>query len=191
VIGRELLDQFEAFTRPLVNRVANSIARAVISRIDDTTKMQVLQIGVLNGEVIDGAEHVQQYGFSSVPLDGAEAVVVFPNGDRGHPLVIATDDRRYRPTGEAGGSVLQYNNGGTILRLVGADVEIVPGSGGEVRIGSAGASDPAALKSDLVALKAAISGAATVANDGGAALKANILAALSSWPVSATKVKLE
>ncbi len=36
----------------------------------------------------------------------------------------------------------------------------------------------------LTALKAAISGAAVVANDGGAALKTNILSALTSWPSS-------
>jgi hypothetical protein len=46
---------------------------------------------------------------------------------------------------------------------------------------------------ELNVLKAAISGAAVVPNDGGAAFKANILAALATWPgsVAATKVKAE
>jgi hypothetical protein len=49
----------------------------------------------------------------------------------------------------------------------------------EIDIGSS--PDNVVTKSDIDAIKAAISGAAVVAQDGGAALKANILAA---WPVS-------
>lgn len=58
-----------------------------------------------------------------------------------------------------------------------------------VKMGDPTATEFVALKADLQALKNAISGAAVVANDGGAAFKANILAALSAWPVCATKVK--
>jgi hypothetical protein len=49
------------------------------------------------------------------------------------------------------------------------------------------------VDTQLTALKTAISGAAVVANDGGAAFKANLLAALASWPAStaATKVKIK
>lgn len=49
------------------------------------------------------------------------------------------------------------------------------------------------VEAQLSTLKSAISGAAVVASDGGAAFKANILGALSSWPAStaATKLKAE
>lgn len=48
------------------------------------------------------------------------------------------------------------------------------------------------VEAQLSALKAAISGAAVVAGDGGAAFKANILAALAAWPGStaASKAKV-
>jgi hypothetical protein len=61
----------------------------------------------------------------------------------------------------------------------------------------AGATDEVALhnlvEDEMTALKNAISGAAVVAGDGGAAFKANILAALTTWPGStaAAKVKAE
>lgn len=44
---------------------------------------------------------------------------------------------------------------------------------------------------DLATLKDAIAGAAVVAGDGGAAFKANLLAALSNWPTGTTKLKGE
>ncbi|HET7500658.1 MAG TPA: phage baseplate assembly protein, partial [Kofleriaceae bacterium] len=90
--------------RPIANRIANSIARCVVQLVSDEKTLQALQIGVLSGETIDHAEHYQPYGFTSVPLPGSsdgvpEGVVVFPNGDRSHPLVVVVSDRRHRPTG--------------------------------------------------------------------------------------------
>lgn len=82
---------------PLARRVRLMISRCVVLGVNDALKLQGLQISLLADEVRDGAERMQQYGFTSHPHPGAEAVAVFPAGNRDHPLVIATDDRRYRP----------------------------------------------------------------------------------------------
>lgn len=58
-----------------------------------------------------------------------------------------------------------------------AQIEITPS---EVHLG-AGATDKVVTAADIAAIKAAISGAAVTAQDGGATLKTNILAA---WPTS-------
>jgi len=74
--------------------------------------------------------------------------------------------------------------------------EIVITSSG-LKLGSNNAADYVALASkvdqQLASLKSAIAGASTTSNDGGAAFKAAILAALSSWPqpVGSTKVGCE
>lgn len=129
-ISRDLLDQLRHHLRPIATRVANTVARAVVKLADDGRKLQLLQLGVLAGETIDHCEHHQPYGFSSVPLAGAEAVVVFPNGDRSHPLVVAVSDRRYRPTGGQPGQVTMYNNAGaTIVMLPDGTIEIRSASG--------------------------------------------------------------
>jgi phage baseplate assembly protein V len=107
---RDLVDQLRHLLRPLATRVANTIVRGVVQLADDSTKLQLIQLGGLAGETIDNAEHFQQYGLSSVPLAGAECVVIFPNGDRSHPIMIAASDRRYRPTGGDPGEVVVYNN---------------------------------------------------------------------------------
>jgi phage baseplate assembly protein V len=122
--------------RPLATRMANMVARGVVQLVNDATKLQLLQLGVLAGETVEGdkgAEHFQSYGFSSVPLVGAEAVVIFPNGDRSHPLVIATSDRRYRPTGGQPGEVVVYNNTGAKITITkDGDIKVRAAAGRQI-----------------------------------------------------------
>lgn len=188
-MDRGTLDQLRHLLRPLATRVANTVARAVVQLVDDSTKLQLLQVGVLADETVDGAEHHQPYGLASVPLAGAEAVVVFPGGDRSHPLVVAVSDRRHRPTGGDPGQVTLHNhNGGMVTITADGDIIATPAPGREVLLGSASAADPPALAAELADLKARIAAWAPIGGDGGASLKAVIAA----WPVpGATKVKLE
>lgn len=135
----DIRGQIAQLIRPLQVRVANSIARAVVQLVDDGTKLQLVQLGVLAGEDIDDAERFQGYGFSSVPLPGAEAVVLFPNGDRAHPLVVAVDDRRYRPIDGEVGDVVVYNAAGATVRLkADGDIVLTPASGRQVQLGGDG-----------------------------------------------------
>lgn len=138
-IGRDVIDQLRHLLRPIATRVANTVARAVVQLVDDDRKLQLVQLGVLAGETVDGAEHHQPFGLSSVPLAGAEAVVVFPGGDRSHPLVVTVSDRRYRPTGGDPGDVTLYNvvdgaTGAKVILLATGDIEVHPAPGHEVLI---------------------------------------------------------
>lgn len=150
-ISRDMFQQISRMLRPLSNRVANSIARAVVLRTDDSAKMQLLQISLQAGETRGGAERFQPYGFSSVPLPGAEAVTLFPNGDRARPLVIAVDDRRHRPTGQDGDTVTMYNStGAKIFITKDGDIEVQPAPGREVLVRSEGGStDQLVTKADF------------------------------------------
>lgn len=103
--------------RALRHLLVNIVSRAVVKLVDDDAKMQLLQIEALKGEVRDRAERFQNYGFTSVPLPGAEAVVIFPGGQREHPLVIAVDDRRYRLKALAAGEVALYTDQGDYVHL--------------------------------------------------------------------------
>jgi phage gp45-like len=191
MISRELFAQLRMLLRPLSNRIANSIARAVVQVVTDGTKLQAVQLGVLTGEDIDDGERFQEFGFSSVPLVGAEAIVVFPNGDRGHPLVVAVDDRRHRPTAQDPGTVTVYNHiGAKITITADGDIVATPATGRHCLLGSGSASDPVALKSDLVALKTAYDAHVHMVP---APVSANTLVPvpLAPTPVAATKVKAE
>lgn len=137
--------------RRLRTRIENTVARAVVQVVNDAGGLQALQLGALAGETVDDGEHVQQYGFSSVPMAGAEAVVVFPGGDRGHPLVVAVDDRRYRPTGGEPGEVRVYHKDGAVITLKeNGDIVISAKPGSQVLIDDgAGGTEPLITKSQF------------------------------------------
>ena len=199
-VDREFVRQLANLLRPLATRMQNAAARAVLQLVDDSTKLQLLQIGVLEGETIDGAEHVQPYGFSSVPHAGADtAAVVFPNGDRGHPLVVGVADRRHRPTGGQAGEVVIYTDEGDTIRL-GRGHVIALATSGQVRLGSASAAGAVVVQDALTGAQGftAALAAAITANPGpiAAALTAlqTALTALNGstgWKAGTTKTKAE
>jgi phage gp45-like len=134
-------------------------------------------------------EVFQGIGFASrPPASGkSEAIVVNVGGARAPVIVAVRDEKTYAALRAAGidinaGETVIYNSdtGGVVYLRANGTVEIrSPG-------GTAGA---LALEANLVALRAAIQGAVIVPNDGGAALKAAILAA--SWTTGTTVLKAE
>ena len=85
------------------------IGRAVLTVVNDSTGLQTVQVEGLRKEVIDGAERFQQYGITSHPLPGADALVLAIGGVRQHPIILI-DDRRNRMTDLAEGEVALYTN---------------------------------------------------------------------------------
>lgn len=96
--------------RKLLQRIFGLVLRGVIRNAIDSGDLQVVQIGALADETHDDIERFQEYGFSSVPLDGAEAVMVCVAGRRDGAMVIAVDDRRYRLKGLTKGEVAIYTD---------------------------------------------------------------------------------
>lgn len=114
---------------PLRRAINNLVGRAVVRMVDDNAKMQALQIEVLKGEVRDLVQRFQNYGFTSNPPVGAEALAVFIGGDRSHPIVVAVDDRRFRKKGLATGEVAVYTRfGDSILLKTDGTIEITASS---------------------------------------------------------------
>ncbi len=102
---------------PISRRVRLIVARAVVTLIDDATKLQAAQVQLLAGETRDGVERFQQYGFTSTPHAGAEGIVVCVAGRRDHAVLIAVDDRRYRLKNLAAGEVALYTDEGDSIVL--------------------------------------------------------------------------
>lgn len=96
------------------------MARGVLKASDSSKKMQTVDVSILKDERKDGVEHWEPYGLTTVPLDGAEALIAFPSGERSHAIVVAIGDRRYRLTGLQGGEVVLYDHQGQVVKL-GAD----------------------------------------------------------------------
>ena len=97
---------------PVKRRVMNMVARAVIESVKDSSKLQQMKLKILADETIDRLDRVQNYGFTSVPKSGAEAVVLFLGGDRSHGVIIAADDRDNRLKNLSEGDAAIYTASG-------------------------------------------------------------------------------
>ncbi len=91
---------------------------------DSSTPMQTLQVEVTDGEVKDGVEHYEPFGFTSNPPEGSDGLIAFIGGDRSNAVVICMAGRGNRITGLAAGDVAIYNQGGAVIKLVGGGIEI-------------------------------------------------------------------
>lgn len=92
------------------------LVRGTVNASSDTPKMQTVDARLMQNELLTGIERFQNYGHISVPRapdasggKAAEVIVGFINGNRAHPIVLAVDDRRFRPTGGKPGDVGHYH----------------------------------------------------------------------------------
>lgn len=127
---KDLLRAINNQIAPLTKRIKLVVGRCVLDSIKDTTGLQNVKIVLMADEVLDKIERVQEYGFTSYPLSGAEGVAVFTGGNRDNGVVIATDDRRYRPKDLAEGDTCIYNAYGTRIVLKNSDgsIEVITDS---------------------------------------------------------------
>lgn len=102
---------------PLKRRVMLMVGRAVLTAVNDGTKVQAVQAKLNADEVGEDLERYQEYGLTSVPFVGSEGVVVFVGGNRAHGIVIATDDRTNRPKSLNPGDVCLYTDKGERVYL--------------------------------------------------------------------------
>lgn len=102
--------------RDLGNRVMMMFARGVLRGVTDSTSRQTLQVELLKGELRDGVERMQNYGFTSHPT-GGDLAVAFLGGNREQGIVLVADDRRYRISLQAG-EVAIYDDLGNKVELL-------------------------------------------------------------------------
>ena len=106
------VQDIEKLVRPIKTRVLNMVAKAVIKLAGNGTA----QVEVNGGEVRDNLLRLQEYGFSSRPKPGADAVVVFIGGNRDHGLVVSSGDPRTAPTLEEG-EVAFWSADGVVVKI--------------------------------------------------------------------------
>jgi len=105
-------DLVKDMVTPFKHRIYNMISRAVVESTNDAEGLQLLKLAILAKENRSGVERFQDYGFSSNPKNGAEALVVCPQGNREHVIAVKVDDRRFRLKSLAEGEVALYTDEG-------------------------------------------------------------------------------
>ncbi|NHZ45513.1 phage baseplate assembly protein V [Nitratidesulfovibrio liaohensis] len=108
-------DDFNRMSAPLIQRVRLMVARAVVRLVDSSRRVQAAQVGLLKGEARDSVEMFEHYGFTSCPLPGMEAAVMFVGGDRSSGVIVAVGDRMFRLQGLQPGEVALYTDEGDSL----------------------------------------------------------------------------
>ncbi|HBP8874070.1 TPA: phage baseplate assembly protein [Escherichia coli] len=116
--------------------LANIIARAVLTSLDTAKKCQAAGLKLIAGEQKENLEYLEPYGLTSAAKNGAEAVVLFPGGDRSHGVVIMVADRRYRLKGLKAGEVALYDDQGQSVTLTRAGI-VVNGAGKAITLTNA------------------------------------------------------
>lgn len=117
----------------LVARLRGMVSRAVVGLVMDGAKLQGLQVTILADQSADEVEHFQHYGFTSVPLPGAEGIALAVGGSRAHTVVINVDDRRYRLKSLRPGEVAIYDDLDKAVHLT-RDGMVLDGGGQQVTI---------------------------------------------------------
>jgi hypothetical protein len=130
-------------TNDAARRAQTSIARATIREIDDDHLMQQVKgADVMHDESPTDFESFQSIGFTTVPKkqsqsqsgqgssrdfsggnggsgtqqpqgESAEAMMIYPGGNRSHPVCVGIDDRRVRPYGLKEGESMHYSADGS------------------------------------------------------------------------------
>lgn len=75
----------------IFRRLQLMVAQGVVTMVGQD-KIQAM---VLDGEVLSNIKRVEPYGFSHRPHTGAQAYLVFPNGDRSQGIALIVGDRQY------------------------------------------------------------------------------------------------
>lgn len=110
---------------PIKRRIKLMISRATLVSVTDSDGRQTAQLTGFKNEVKSSVERIQQYGITSNPLSGAQVILLSITGTRSHPVIIAADDPRYRPTdGEDGESGSYHFEGHRIRLMQGGIVQI-------------------------------------------------------------------
>lgn len=96
--------------------IRSILGRGVLSASKEETKLRSIDAEYLPGEILEGLEHFEPYGFGSRAFKGSEVLSVFFNGDRSHGIVLVTADRRYRLKLEEG-EVAVFDDQGQKIHL--------------------------------------------------------------------------
>jgi len=181
----------EAIQR-IATRAMTTLCKALVKAVDDTTQLQLVKVAVQQGEVPDGIERLQNFGFSSNPPIESEALIGYIYGNRDHGVALVIDCAALRPTGLVTGESIHYSQYGQTIHLKSDGTVTITAPAG-VTVGSG--TTPVAGSTKVDALWAALQGVCSAfvppgTPDGGAALSAAIAAAITAVGIGSASTNL-
>lgn len=121
----------------LARRVLMSLARALVTTVNDVGGVQMMQVKLNELETRDNTPRVPEFGLASNPPVGSDAVVVFLGGDRSNAVVLGTVHQPSRPRGLASGETMVYSQDGKHIYLTASGGIVVEAKGQDVMVNDA------------------------------------------------------
>lgn len=112
-----MVNQLTKFLAPLKRRLQLMIGHAVVRIVNDATPHQKLQIQTLEGETASDVERWQNYGHTSVPPLGAQALTLAIGGNRSNLVVVCAEDKAVRLKDLLPGDSALYHLEGHFFKL--------------------------------------------------------------------------
>ncbi len=122
--------------RDVLSRVRSLFGRGRITLVDDTGPAQIVQVRMNGLEVPDGRFRVPEFGFSSNPPIGSDALMLHIAGDRSAGAVVGTNHQTSRPRGLAPGESILYSEDGKSVYLKNGSI-VVEAKGQDVIVNDA------------------------------------------------------
>lgn len=91
--------------------------RGVLNLVKSGSDIQQVQVSGLADETIQDLELMQQFGFTSVPPAGTQAVVIPLGGKTTHGIIVATENGSFRVKNLKNGEVAIYDSSGSTIIL--------------------------------------------------------------------------
>lgn len=99
-------------------RILGIVSRGTVRVVNDTTNTQTVQMELPNGEVTFNIPNLQPFGFSSVPLAGADGVHLCIGSNRNNSVAVSVNDHRYRPKNNIPGTVCLHTQNAVLVRCL-------------------------------------------------------------------------
>lgn len=112
-----------------IGETVRAAFRGKITLVVSSEPIQRVQLNGLADEVLQDLEHLQEFGFSSNPPEGSEAVVIPLGGDTTHGIVVATQHGSFRVKNLAPGETAIFSQDGAKIvikrgKIIEADCDV-------------------------------------------------------------------
>lgn len=107
-------------TKEVAKGVQDSVRaafRGVLNLVKSGSDIQQVQVSGLADETIQDLELMQQFGFTSVPPAGTQAVVIPLGGKTTHGIIVATENGSFRVKNLKNGETAIYDSSGSTIIL--------------------------------------------------------------------------
>ena len=116
----------------ILRRLQLLVGHGRITIGDDSGNVQVQQVQLSDREVQDDVPRVAEYGFTSMPKAGCQAILVYVAGERSNGVILGTNDESSRLKGLEPGEVALYDDLGQSIHLTRSGI-VINGAGLPIR----------------------------------------------------------